>query len=535
VTRWMSGRNFTPDLFWDRNFIADPTVLKWQVRMVRFLVNLCKEYDNVIAWGLGNENNCATRCKSRDEAWTWTAMMTDAIRGCDPKRPVISGMHGLEVNDPDNHWFIKDQAENNDILTIHPYPYYTPHCHRDRLTSLRTILHAEAESSLYSDIGGKPCLTQELGVLGPIISNEEQSGKYVRSVLWSVWTCGDLGVLWWMAFHCDTFDTPYDWQATERELGFMDQDRNPNAVLSAMQDFKKSIRSLPPEYRKLPKHKEDAVCILSYGQEAWTVAYSAYIIAKQSGFDIRFTTWEDPLPDSDFYMLPSVQGTSSISRRQWDELLKRVRKGACLYISFSNVFLSSFKDIAGLEIIEREVRTNPWQIQFGDKTMSFPAVCNGNEEPYRFFFKENGAEVLLKEQDGNPFLVKNSYGKGSVYTLMTSIEYFSAYKQGSFDDDINDVSMIYRLIFSGVIEKRVVVKDRELRNIALSEHRIDENMTICTIINHGSSPVQDTFKLHEKVGGITVLRGDAAKSSNGRLQFNLAPNDSAIIEISHQY
>jgi len=370
-----------------------------------------------------------------------------------------------------------------------------------------------------------------LGVLGPIIGNDERSGKYVESVLWSVWTSGDLGVLWWMAFDSDTNETPYDWEATERELGFMDINRNPKSVVLAMCNFKQSIKSLPFVYHQLPKRKADAVCILSYCQESWTVAYSTYVMAKQSGFDIRFNAPEDSLPESDFYMLPSIKGVNSISKNKWNELLKKIKDGACLYISFGNVFISSFSQITGLEIIEREVRTEVYQISYEDTKLTIPAVKDGNEDPYRFILKNCGAETMLEEEDGNPFLVKNKYGEGTIYTLFASIEYFSSYKQGVFDDDSNDLSCLYRLIFKEAIQKKLVIKDKKLKNIAVSEHAIDENTIVLVIINHGNSRVRDSFKLNERIKDITALRGSVDKDSYHRLQFNLLPNDAAVVEI----
>jgi hypothetical protein len=279
---------------------------------------------------------------------------------------------------------------------------------------------------------------------------------------------------------------------------------------------------------------------MSHVQESWTVAYSAYILAKQSGFDIRFTDPDDKIPDSEFYMLPSIKSVNCISRRQWEDLLNRVKNGASLYISFSNVFISSFKDIVGLEIVEREIRTAPYKVNFEDSIITLPAVKDGYEDPYRYSFNNNGAEVILTEHDGNPFLVKNSYGKGTIFTMMSSIEFFSSYKQGAFDDEANDLSNFYKLIFNQVIEKKLVIKDKKLNNVAVSEHVIDEHTTVCTIINHDRIEVQSSLKLHEKVRKATVLRGNVENKGDSsqfencpqtRLHFTLDPNDAAVIEI----
>ena len=71
-------------------------------------------------------------------------------------------MHGLSPSDNDQ-WRIIDQAAVTDLLTTHPYSLFTPYAGQDAVNSIRTILHSAAESRMYADIGGKPCLTEETG------------------------------------------------------------------------------------------------------------------------------------------------------------------------------------------------------------------------------------------------------------------------------------------------------------------------------------------------------------------------------------
>jgi hypothetical protein len=85
---------------------------------------------------------------SRQAAWTWTAAITNTIRAEDNSRPVFSGMHSLL---PDRHaaWTMQDQSELADLLTTHPYPYFTPYCDQDPANTIRTILHSTAESRFW--------------------------------------------------------------------------------------------------------------------------------------------------------------------------------------------------------------------------------------------------------------------------------------------------------------------------------------------------------------------------------------------------
>ena len=69
-----------------------------------------------------------------------------------------------------NYW-----ASNagTDMLTTHPYPYFVPHCSKDKFSSMRTLLHATTETKYYSDLGRKPCLVEEIGNLGPMMCDNE--------------------------------------------------------------------------------------------------------------------------------------------------------------------------------------------------------------------------------------------------------------------------------------------------------------------------------------------------------------------------
>ncbi|MBC7960766.1 MAG: hypothetical protein H7X94_12980 [Vallitaleaceae bacterium] len=120
VTGWMSGRLFVPNALKGKNIITDKTAIMWQVRFVKYFVKTFKDKEIIVSWDLGNECNCMAEVTSRDEAWVWTAALSDAIKSADPSRPIVSGMHSLT---PTGNWRMQDQGELTDILTTHPYPF----------------------------------------------------------------------------------------------------------------------------------------------------------------------------------------------------------------------------------------------------------------------------------------------------------------------------------------------------------------------------------------------------------------------------
>jgi len=529
ITGWMSGRNYVPAAFMNRNVITDALVNRWQVRLIEYLVHTAKDSPAVIAWGLGNETNCMDTV-DRDQACTWTALLTRTIRAMDPTRPIVSGMHGLAVSSEQRAWHMEDQGEHNDVTTIHPYPAYTPHCHRDGLLDIRTILHSAAESQLTAHIAGKPCLAQEVGVLGPMFGSDEISAEYMKSVMWSLWAGNDLGCIWWMGFDADCSEAPYDWQASERELGFMTQDRQPKPVLKAMRAFRETLDTLPEPCRFPSESTSDAVCFLTGRQDHWGVAYAAHILAKSVGFDVRFVKPDHDWPDAELYLLPSCEGTASLYRRHWKQLMPRIEAGATLYISMSNAVISGFKDITGLEVQVRRPRAGQVGVNFTDGSkLTIPTA--GSNLPLKYQFKVLDAEVLATEDDGNPVFARKRVGKGWVYFLGTAMETALSHTSGVYEDEANDFAAIYREIGRHVIAKRLIRKEPEQTALHLSEHPMPgEDAVMCVAINHASCEVETTLTLDERVKAVEALHGAAEKGDDG-LAVRLGANDAVVVRL----
>jgi len=152
VTGWMSGQLFIPQALEGKKILSDPTALMWQIKLVRTMVHEFKNHPAILGWDLGNECNVMEEVENSQTAYVWTASLTNAIRAEDQTRPIVSGMHSLSSGS-DAKWKIQDQAELTDLLTTHPYPFWTPHTNQDPANTIRTIMHSAAETRMYSDIG----------------------------------------------------------------------------------------------------------------------------------------------------------------------------------------------------------------------------------------------------------------------------------------------------------------------------------------------------------------------------------------------
>lgn len=401
INGWMSGCLFIPELFYNRNVLTDPEAIRYQIIYIRELVESLKHSENVIGWDLGNECNVMGEVENHNQAWLWMNSIYNAIKEKDSKRTVYAGMHGLDM---EGKWRIRDVAENCDVLTTHPYPLFTPYCGRDPLDEGRSIYHPTAETQYYADIAKKPCIIEEMGSLGPDIASEKHTAAYLEKVIGLALDSDIPLILWWCAFDQPFEFLPYGNIALERELGIFTKDRQPKEIAYIFKNFSNKIN--PAEIRK------KAVCVLTEGQDNWKTAYGTYIISQEVCGCVEFSWHRDELPDYDIYMLPCITGYNVINRKNWMNLIERVKHGASLYISYNGGFITEFGEVTGVcidnrrEIEERIVLESGNEFHCDTKLVITAESC----------------VVLLRDANGIPFLTKNKLGAGIVYFCRAPVE-----------------------------------------------------------------------------------------------------------------
>ena len=523
VTGWMSGRLFVPPAFERKNALTDPSVLVWQTRFVQYFVKHFKDNKSIVAWDLGNECNCIAKVSDRDSAWMWTSVITNAIRTIDRYRPVISGMHSLN---PEKEWTMQDQGELTDILTTHPYPIFTPYCNLDPINTIRTLLHASAESLFYSGIGAKPCLVEEIGTLGPMVSNETIAADFARTNLFSCWVSGCVGFLWWCAFDQNELPhAPYDWLAVERELGLLRTNGLAKPVIKEMGKFKELLKKLP--LKRLPKRLTDAACILSIGQDHWGVAFSSMILAKQAGYELDFVYQNQPLPDASLYLLPCIRGQMVMPKRKFDELMKRVAKGATLYISYEGGFLSSFEELTGLRVAAREKANKSLSM-----TLNFsenPVILD-LDKSFRLILEPISAKVLGADNDNNPVFTCAEYGKGKVFFLNFRLETFLVEKPGVFhEQDAQPYWHIYDKIAEEAYSRRLICKKDPM--VGVTEHIISDNSRMIVMINYSPSGRIVSFKIKGCFAVNEVFYGNVPMFNEDEYRVTIEKNNAVVFKM----
>ncbi|MBE6766531.1 MAG: cellulase family glycosylhydrolase [Clostridia bacterium] len=519
MTGWMSGKLYVPRALEHSNLYTDPTALKWQMKYVKYMVGRFKDHEAVVAWDIGNECNCMDYTEDPDCAYTWSALITNAIRAEDKIHPVISGMHGLN---PNAAWRPQDQGEITDVLCTHPYPAFTEHCETDEVNRMKSANHAVAESLYYRGLGGKPCFAEEINTLGPMFANQDLIAANADMALFGLWAHDCNGFMWWCACNQSALNNiPYDWCALERELALIYADGTHIKALDSMTDFSKFIERFG---RPLPRRKADAICILVRNQDSWGVAYGTFLLAKQAGIELEFAFHDQEIPEAEAYFLPSLSLYGEPTKHLQNELLRRVReKGATLYISMDGGMMSEFPEVTGFQLVSRSVATEEKRATFeGENLVLSPK--------YEMKLKALTAEVLATAHDGNPVFGVNKTGKGKVYFCNAPIEY-TAVTTPSFIDGANHQAY-YKLYKAMGIGKAKIAK-KQSPYIGLTEH-IEDDKAVALVINYLPKTVTEEITLsgYEAVA-VDSVRGDAVmeKTASG-FSLTLAPNSGAVIELT---
>ncbi|MCL2879028.1 MAG: hypothetical protein FWF29_02170, partial [Treponema sp.] len=489
ITGWMSGRLYVPPALYGRNVLTDPVAILWEVRFIRCFISRFKNEKAIAAWDLGNECNCMAPVESPEAFYVWTSQITGAIRSIDQTRPVISGMHSLL---PDNNWTIAHQGELTDILTTHPYPYFTPHCDMDPVNTMRTELHATAETLFYRGIGGKPCFVEECGTLGPMFADEDTAADFVRVNLFSLWAHDCRAFFWWCVNEQTSLThPPYNWNSVERELGLFRGDMSGKPALNVMSDFTRFITAFHEKYPVLPRRITDGVCVLTRGQDTWGAAYMAFILAKQAGLDIEFTHSDLPPPKAPLYIIPSVCGDTAFTGAYFKKIMEYVGQGAVLYLSLESGLLSPFEEIFGLRVLTRRKSEKPERITFtndeGDDGDTDDVVDAAISLQTRFKLKmaSSGAHILAADSEGDPMFAVRDYGKGKVFFLSAPLEKSLTLVPDAFGSADSGASEYYR--FYGIIarylhsQKAARIKSA---NIGLTEHIVNDCTRLLVLINY---------------------------------------------------
>ena len=521
VTGWMSGRQFVPAVFEEKNVLVDPTAVMWQTRFVKHFVTALKDHPAIAAWDYGNECNCMGAHEAGQAAfYNWMEHIGSAIRLCDPTRPVVSGMHSLSTCETDTAP-IRLNGEVSDILCTHPYALYVPGCGKEAFNTMRVALHPTAESLLYRDLGGKPCFVEEVGNLGTGYASDARTASGMRTTLFSAWANDLKGCLWWCNSDQEVLDfPPYTLTACERELGLLRQDYSPKPVMLEMKAFQDFRATLP--FRKLPARRTNCVVVVPEKIRGWEPGFGCYLLCRQAGLDPVFAGAENQeLPESDLYVVASVDQDKGYSYPAQYRFFDKAKAGATvLVVHGGNSRYTHFRQKTGLEI------------DYGcrapiNRTFTLAAYPDRALNCYDGFTTKliaRECEVLGKASDGEPVFTKFRYGKGWVVVVNAPVDRATIART---DCLTGPHVMPYYLMFreaARIAGIRTKVAKGDCPHVAFTEHPAPDGSTVVVGINFEPRAITCPITLDGTLG--RVWRGDV--KANGIV---FPPNEAAVFEI----
>ncbi len=517
LTGHMSFRFYWPPAFEGRNFLTDPTLIKWEIRFVKYFVKRFREESSIVAWDLGNECNCLRGGIQPDQSYVWVHAISSAIRESDPTRPVVSGLDSPALTDREP-FNVRDYTELLDVNTTHPYQIFSGTA-VDPINTMRAEIEPAIRSTIYQDLGGKPSFIEEVGSIGYNNNSEKTEAEFLRTMYWSAWAQNCHGLFWWCAFDQGRFDyAPYDWNNYGSDYGLFRADGSAKPVADEAKKFHDFLASY--EYADLPAHTTEAVVILPRElQNPLKVIDPTYILAKQANLDVRFAHAEDKLPDAKLYILPSVYSSKPMFLHRLNELLDRVREGASLYFSLGDTLFRRIPELTGLTIASRERGFNE-TITLGSHTFTLGSTYRYNIESVA-----DTCEVLARGGDGRPVYVCNRYGKGKIYFLTFPLEVLISDRPGIFKSENCTPYYEFYKAFAGDADERVSVGGNPC--VLTTEHIVGENRRIIVAVNYADSDKEAKLTLRGGWKLDKIVRG--AKDADGALI--VGANDAAVLEI----
>lgn len=238
----------------------------------------------------------------------------------------------------------------------------------------------------------------------------------------------------------------------------------------------------------LPRPKRgDAVFLVDDDE----VIHASYVLSRQAGFFPKYVAADTKdIPMAKAYFIPCALGRNHIGTRQWEDLERRVREGATLYISWNDTFFPRLHEITGVELQSRKV---------------------GNDGKAVAMFAPLTAEKAMDLPDGNA-LYRNRFGKGTVYYVTYPMESRLYARTDGFSCDAWKA-------YAAICPTPQLVDDGE-RDVTTSEHYFSADKAAVIVVNNALEPYVGTPKIAEgwRVASALTDRPDLARWQAGRLE-----------------
>jgi len=346
----------------------------------------------------------------RKIATNWVARLCSAIRGVDANHLITLGSDPEPVR-KDTGFALEEMAEHLDVMSycIYPSPSYG--------IELDLIGYGPFQTRFFA--AGKPSFLHE----GPGVSSSAASEKVIadrfRVWMYSSLANGSIGVLPWNYIDYEVpqhYTWPLDDKPQEPNFGICFADRKLKPRGEEFLNFAEDVRRLPLDELHLEKPVAALVYPYDYYERAEQLhdkLWRHFTVSKGANVNIDLIR-EDRLGDD--IKLLIVPGFK-LRLSTWDKLRSFVRAGGHLLMIMDEFFSLNpiFPELFGVTVEALRPGTinasfdRQWAGTFQAGTLSFP------HKSERLWVAPAGAVSIASFDDGYPFLLVNSYGKGSAY------------------------------------------------------------------------------------------------------------------------
>jgi len=475
----MSGEDW--DVSWrnGRNFLTDPDMIKAIKYYITEIVNSTKYFKYIIGWLLSNEIPNYVGQQDPEIIANWTRDIIETVKKLDSKRPVSigDGAWTPEINSEYDRWKFQLRKLNKyqDFVGLHYYPRVISPWQHTYTTAFRLEMAQE---------WGKPVLVEEFGT-STVSCSEENQAHYYRSVFYSSLINNSIGVMGWCFNDFDFEDKrPYSHHAFEDRFGIVKTDKSIKPVGNEFIEFKKVIDELYSDnYQKV----ENNVGLLIPSNYYYKYPYQFKPeFDKWYGFYLEsFSLMKNAAIDVECVIEPAIELNNEndlqpkekldpkklpllfaprlkiFTKNYWRKIVDYIKKGGNLYCSFAvDSWVIDWHKLVGVEMdckfgVPDFRDTDHLEItvikdwgKFGKDEMFTIPIQNDNPEESYCPILTTDAEIIMKDQYGDPFLIKNKVGKGYVYFTPYPIEMLSLVNN---DDSWKDnLVKIYRSIYNEI-------------------------------------------------------------------------------------
>lgn len=138
---------------------------------------------------------------------------------------------------------------------------------------------------------------------------------------------------------------------------------------------------------------------------------------------------------------------------------------------------------------------------------SHTVEIEGEKIPYtckEILLNPTTAEVLYRNEDGNPVMLKNKYGNGTVYFINLPVEKLAIEKTDGFN--LHPYYKLYKEVAKDVIaDKEVIVEDK---NIGVTINPVNNNECFVTLLNYSDKEIKTDVNINDNWKVQEVIYGD---------------------------